>query len=72
MQLTGYTAEELNGKHFTSILDQQWKERVIENYYNQFMNQVDETIYEFPIINKNGYKKWVEQCAVLMMENGNQ
>ena len=70
LQLTGYTAEELNGKHFTSILDQQWKERVIENYYNQFMNQVDETIYEFPIINKNGYKKWVEQCAVLMMENG--
>jgi PAS domain S-box-containing protein len=70
LQLTGYTAEELNGKHFTSILDPQWQVRVVENYYEQFTKQLDETIYEFPIINKNGYKKWVEQCAVLMMENG--
>jgi PAS domain S-box-containing protein len=69
-QLTGYTAEELNGKHFTSILDPQWIERVVENYYSQFLHSIDETIYEFPIVNKNGYKKWVEQCAVLMMENG--
>jgi PAS domain S-box-containing protein len=70
LQLTGYTSEELNGKHFTSILDTQWKERVVENYFSQLMLQVDETIYEFPIVNKNGYKRWVEQCAVLMMENG--
>jgi PAS domain S-box-containing protein len=70
LQLTGYTAEELNGKHFTSIIDAQWKERVVQNYYNQYTQQIDETIFEFPIVNKNGYKKWVEQCAVLMMENG--
>ncbi len=70
LQLTGYTSEELNGKHFTCILDPLWKERVVENYYGQYLNHMDETIYEFPIVNKNGYKKWVEQCAVLMMENG--
>jgi PAS domain S-box-containing protein len=70
LQLTGYTEEELNGKHFTSILDPQWKERVVENYYSQFLHLTDETIYEFPIVNKNGYKKWVEQSAVLMMEHG--
>ena len=70
LQLTGYTSEELDGKHFTSILDPQWKERVFENYYSQYLHLIDETIYEFPIVNKNGYKKWVEQCAVLIMENG--
>ena len=71
MQLTGYAPEELQGEHFTSILDPIWKEKVITNYYNQFSQQQVETIYEFPIISKNGYRKWVEQCAVLMMENGN-
>ncbi|MCX6204623.1 MAG: ATP-binding protein [Bacteroidetes bacterium] len=70
LQLTGYTSEELDGKHFTSILDPQWKERVFENYYSQYLHLIGETIYEFPIVNKNGYKKWVEQCAVLIMENG--
>ncbi|MEI7628472.1 MAG: ATP-binding protein [Bacteroidota bacterium] len=70
LQLTGYTSEELDGKHFTSILDPRWKERVFENYYSQYLHLIDETIYEFPIVNKNGYKKWVEQCAVLIMENG--
>ena len=70
LQLTGYTSEELDGKHFTSILDPRWKEKVFENYYSQYLHLIDETIYEFPIVNKNGYKKWVEQCAVLIMENG--
>jgi PAS domain S-box-containing protein len=71
VQLTGYAPEELQGEHFTSILDPLWKERILSNYYNQFTQQVVETIYEFPIISKNGYRKWVEQCAVLMMEKGN-
>lgn len=70
VQLTGYAPEELQGEHFTSILDPIWKERVVENYYHQFTQQVQETIYEFPMISKNGYRKWVEQCAILMMENG--
>jgi PAS domain S-box-containing protein len=70
VQLTGYAPEELYGEHFTSILDPMWKERVLTNYYNQFSQQLVETIFEFPIISKNGYRKWVEQCAVLMMENG--
>ncbi len=70
LQLTGYTSEELIGKHFTSIIDSHWKERVVQNYYKQYTEQIAETIFEFPIVNKNGYKKWVEQCAVLMMENG--
>lgn len=70
VQLTGYTPEELQGEHFTSILDPLWKERIITNYYNQFSQEVIETIYEFPMISKNGYRKWVEQSAVLMMENG--
>jgi PAS domain S-box-containing protein len=70
VHLTGYSPEELRGEHFSNILDPLWKDRVIANYYNQFVQQLDETVFEFAIISKNGYRKWVEQSAILMMENG--
>lgn len=68
-ELTGYAPEELVGEHFTAILDPMWVDKVAKNYFSQYEQMVNETIYEFPIICKNGYRKWVEQCAVLMMEN---
>ena len=68
-QLTGYAPEELIGEHFTTILDPAWIQKVVKNYYNQFDQMLNETIYEFPIVCKNGYRKWVEQCAVMIMEN---
>lgn len=70
VHLTGYSPEELRGEHFSTIMDPVWKDRVLKNYYNQFVQQLDETVFEFAIITKNGYRKWVEQSAILMMENG--
>jgi PAS domain S-box-containing protein len=68
-QLTGYQPAELLGMHFAAMVDPEWKEKVFNNYYQQWMNGITETVFEFPIITKNGYRKWVEQCAVLMLEN---
>ncbi len=68
-QLTGYQADEVLGMHFSELVDPEWKESVFNNYFQQWMNETTETVYEFPIITKNGYRKWVEQCAVLMLEN---
>ena len=68
-QLTGYQVEEVLGMNFSELVDPVWKERVFNNYFQQWMNETSETVYEFPIITKNGYRKWVEQCAVLMFEN---
>jgi len=68
-QLTGYQPEEVLGMHFAAMVDPEWKEKVFNNYYQQWMNGITETVFEFPIITKNGYRKWVEQCAVLMLDN---
>jgi PAS domain S-box-containing protein len=68
-QLTGYQIEEVLGMHFSELVDPVWKERVFNNYLQQWMGGIAETVYEFPIITKNGYRKWVEQCAVLMFED---
>lgn len=68
-QLTGYQADEILGMHFSDLVDPAWKERVFNNYLQQWMNGTTETVFEFPIITKSGETKWVEQCAVLMFEN---
>lgn len=64
--LTGYSPEELIGKHFTTLIPQDWVPIVSEKYYNQFVNRIRETSLVFPIIHKNGEKKWVEQDAILL------
>jgi PAS domain S-box-containing protein len=68
-QLTGYQPDEVLGMHFSELVDSEWKDRVFNNYFQQWTSGTTETVFEFPIITKNGYRKWVEQCAVLMFEN---
>ena len=64
--LTGYTIDELLGKHFTYVIHPDWKDRVNEFFKNQFENRIYQTRYEFPIITKPGAIKWVEDNVVLI------
>lgn len=63
-RLTGYTESEMIGKHFTELIDPEWKEKVVKYYKEQFDNKINETLYSFPIITKSGEKKWVEQTVI--------
>ena len=67
--LTGYTPEELLGKHFTTLIPKDWVPIVSEQYYNQFINRIRETTLVFPIIHKSSEMKWVEQDAILLEKN---
>ncbi|MDB5209524.1 MAG: domain S-box protein [Sediminibacterium sp.] len=68
-ELTGYTVEELSGKHFGILLDPEWTERVLSFYVEQFRNRIPTTHLEFAIRTKNGEKKWVEQTSQLLYDN---
>ena len=70
-KLTGYTQDELLGKHFSMLVAPEWKDRVAEFYLNQFKNKIDETLFSFPIITKLGEQKWVEQ-TVMQLREGNK
>lgn len=70
-KLTGYSPNELIGKHFSEIIAPEWKQRVIEFYMNQFRNKTDESLYSFPIATKSGELKWVEQ-TVMQLKEGNK
>ncbi|MES2331655.1 MAG: PAS domain S-box protein [Bacteroidota bacterium] len=68
-ELTGYTVEELSGKHFGMLLDPEWTDRVLSFYIEQYKNKIPTTHLEFAIRTKNGKKKWVEQSSQLLYDN---
>nr|MDQ6890798.1 PAS domain S-box protein [Bacteroidota bacterium] len=68
-QLTGYSMKELIGMHFSVMTDIEWLEKVKEKYRSQVQNNIEETLIEFCIRTKYGDLKWVEQSAVLIIEN---
>ena len=68
-QLTGYSMKELIGMHFSELIDAEWLETVKEKYKSQVKNNIEETLIEFCIRTKYGDLKWVEQSAVLIIEN---
>lgn len=70
-KLTGYTPNELIGKHFSELVAPEWKDRVAEFYLNQFKNKIDESLFSFPIMTKSGEQKWVEQ-TVMQLREGNR
>lgn len=70
-KLTGYTPDELIGKHFSELVAPEWKDRVAEFYMDQFKNRIDESLFSFPIITKSGEQKWVEQ-TVMQLREGNR
>lgn len=67
-KLTGYTENELVGKHFLELIAPDWKEKVAKFYKEQFDNKVQETLFSFPLITKSGEKKWIEQTVTQLKD----
>ena len=64
--LTGFSAGELMGKSFATLVAPSWIENVAKQYQQQAKEKKAESTIEFPIITKEGQQKWVEQQAVLL------
>ena len=70
LSLTGYTAQELNGRTYGFLVDPEMLPEVAEHYIKQRESGLEETTLEFRIITRTGQKKWVEQTALLLTKNG--
>lgn len=67
--LTGFTVDELSGKHFSTLLIPEWIEKVSQFYYSQIEDKVLSTTLDFQINTKSSLIKWVEQHAQLLFED---
>jgi len=70
MELTGYSSEELQGKHFSMLIDPASLPEVKKHYFNQLHAGVRESTYSFRILTRDKDIKWVEQFAVLLLRRG--
>lgn len=68
--LSGYTQEELLGKHFSVLVAPEWQAKVRDSYREQFKHKKLETVMEFIIHTKAGHEKWVEQVVIMQFEAG--
>ena len=66
--LTGFSLEELIGKHFTEIVREDWREKLVDYYRQQVRDRKRETSLRFPILNAKNQVMWVEQTTTLLME----
>lgn len=68
-ELTEYSVDELQGKHYSFLIDTEWTEKVMQFYKKQYQQNTIASYLEFPIRTKSGEKKWVEQSAHLLLES---
>lgn len=64
--LTGYTPEELIGRHFSFLVAPEYLAAVYDHYNDQLKTSTRETQLEFRCVSRQGEKKWVEQTALLL------
>jgi PAS domain S-box-containing protein len=63
---TGYTREELIGRHYLMLIHPDHRENVRKCYIGQFTRRTPQTYYEFPIVTKDGETMWVGQNVQLL------
>ena len=71
MRITGYSEEELIGKHYKMLVRPDKFKELITFLVSQYEKRIPNTYYEFPIITKDGHEVWLGQNTQLIVEDGN-
>jgi PAS domain S-box-containing protein len=67
-RITGYSAEELQGKHFLELIREDHRTRVEAALRRQFRGRVPATYDEFVALGRDGREIWIGQNVQLMIE----
>ncbi len=71
LKSTGYTLSEIISIHFIEWVHPNYRTKIKDFYVNQFVNKVNSTYREFPIILQNSTEIWIGQKANLLFETIN-
>ncbi|MCX7678012.1 MAG: PAS domain S-box protein [Spirochaetes bacterium] len=67
-RILGYSKEEALGKFYGEFVREDWRDRVVEFYRNQFKQKIPFTLTEIPLKKKDGTTVWVEQSTKTLVE----
>jgi len=71
IRITGYTEDELIGRHYLELVDPDYREAAQHFYEHQFRTGERISYFEFPMVTKSGMRTWVGQNVLTVMdENG--
>lgn len=70
LKLTGYSEEDVIGKHYSSIIHKDYKADIERFYRKQLLEHLPNTYREFPIIKKDGNPLWVGQNVQILADQG--
>lgn len=68
LQVSGYSEEEIIGKHYLDPILPKYRDEVEAVYNSQFVNRIPYTYHEFPIMTKQGQIRWLGQNTHLLTE----
>jgi len=71
VSITGYSEEELIGKHFKMLIRPDKYKEAMKVLVGQYENRIPNTYYEFPFITKDGHEVWIGENTQLIVEDGN-
>ena len=63
--------KELVGVHFSTLVREDWREKTIAFYKDQFDHRNPITYFEFPLINKRNEEIWIGQNVSILLEKNN-
>jgi PAS domain S-box-containing protein len=69
-RLMGYPAQELVGRHFTTLVREDHRQRVAARLVQQYQERADTTYDEFPVLPSDGHELWIGQNVQLLSKDG--
>ena len=70
LRITGYTENEMIGRHYLDFVRPDFREGLNEFYKNQLLSQTINTYQEFPFITRDGQEIWFGQNVQILVEGG--
>ncbi|AEI48656.1 PAS domain S-box protein [Runella slithyformis] len=70
-QRLGYSADEIIGRHFTELVVPEYREQLVNFYWEMVNSQKESTYNDFPVYKKNGEIAWIGQTVRLIESEGN-
>ena len=70
-KLSGYSNSEFLAQNFTFLVREDYKEVLINHFYNQYKDKQKASYIEYPVTTKSGEEIWLGQSTNLIIEEGN-